>query len=47
MVKATFRDILKLDVREEEPVEDKVAKLGLIVIGYKEKIGVVQFKYEM
>jgi len=47
VVEATCKEILDLDVREEETVEEKVMKLGLAVKRYKEKISTVQFKYEM
>lgn len=38
VVEATQREFPDLDVREEEPVEDKIANLGLAVRRYKEKI---------
>lgn len=47
VVEATCKEILDLDVREEEPIEEKVVKLGFAVNGYKDKISEVQFKYEM
>lgn len=47
MVEETYREILDIDVREEELVEDKVVKIGLAVKGYKEKFFAVQFKFEM
>lgn len=46
MVEATWKYILDLDVWEEEAEEDEVANLDLVVKRYKEKIVVVQFKYE-
>lgn len=38
---------MDLDVQEEEPVEHKVTKLGLVVKGNKEKIVTMQSKYKL
>lgn len=47
VVEAICKEILNLDAREEELVEEKVVKLILGMKGYKEKIVTVLFKYEM
>lgn len=47
MVKATCREVPEMDVREEEPVEDKVTKLGLAIKESKKMIVDVHFKYEL
>lgn len=47
VVKATCREVLDINVQEEEPVEEKDAKLNFRVKGYKDKISKVKFSYEM
>lgn len=42
MVEATCREVLDMDVHEEESIEDKVAKLSLLVKESKKKIVNVQ-----
>jgi len=47
VVEETCHKILDIDVREEEPVEYKVANFSLAIKGYKDNITDVQFTYEM
>jgi len=46
-VETTCKGIPELDVCEEYPIGDKVTKPGLAVKEHKDKIVVVQFKYDM
>lgn len=41
------QEVLDTEVWEEEPVEDKLTKLGLVVKRYKNIIAKVKFSYEM
>jgi len=45
VVKATCKEILDIDVHEDESTERKVAKLNLGVKEQKDEISTVQFKY--